>query len=62
MGLLLTDFRYPFDTLEWLIIHNALETQYSFGKSLRRWIEIFYKSTEGTVLIQWLRLKVEKTF
>jgi len=32
-GLLLIGFRYAFDTLEGLIIHNALETQYSFGIS-----------------------------
>ena len=49
-GILLTiDFRKAFDTLEWPIMHKALET-YNFGESLRRWIEIFYKNIESTVL------------
>ena len=30
-------------------MHKALET-YNFGKSLRRWIAIFYKNIESTVL------------
>ena len=41
-GILLSiDFRKAFDTLEWPIMHKALET-YNFGESLRRWIEILY--------------------
>ena len=43
------DLRKAFDTLEWPIMHKALET-YNFGKRLRRWIEIFYKNIESTVL------------
>ena len=49
-GILLSiDFRKAFDTLECPIMHKALET-YNFGESLRRWIEIFYKNIESTVL------------
>ena len=49
-GILLSiDFRKAFDTLEWPIMHKALET-YNFGESLSRWIEIFYKNIESTVL------------
>ena len=49
-GILLSiDFRKAFDTLQWPIMHKALET-YNFGESLRRLIEIFYKNIESTVL------------
>ena len=47
--LLALDFRKAFDTLEWPLIHYALET-YNFGESLRRWIEVFYTDIESTVL------------
>ena len=48
-GILLSiDFRKAFDTLEWPIIHRALET-YNFGQSLKRWIEIFYKNIVSAV-------------
>ena len=57
--LLSIDFCKAFDSMEWPIMHKALET-YNFGESLRTWIRIFYKNIESTVLnngyaSKWIR-------
>ena len=47
--LLASDFRKAFDTLEWTFIQYALQI-FSFGEGIRRWVEIFYKDVESTIL------------
>ena len=49
-GILLSlDFRKAFDTLEWPLIHYALEI-FNFGPNLRRWVNVFYTDVESAIL------------
>ena len=49
-GILISvDFKKAFDSLEWSCIQSALKT-FTFGDSLRKWIEIFYMDIESAAL------------
>ena len=49
-GLLLTiDFEKAFDTVEWEFIDKTLET-FNFGKSFRKWINLFLYNSNSSVL------------
>jgi len=50
IGILLSlDFRKAFDTLEWPLMHYALEI-FNFGPNLRRWVNVFYTDVESAIL------------
>ena len=47
--LLQLDFRKAFDTIEWEFIQRTIAL-FNFGRSIQRWISIFYVNTESAVL------------
>lgn len=47
--LLQLDFRKTFDTIEWPMIQQVLSI-FSFGVSIKRWIETFYCNAESSVI------------
>ena len=50
-GLLLNiDFEKAFDSLDWGFMRKVLE-KFGFGKSMQKWVEIFYKDIKSTVIV-----------
>ena len=47
--LILIDFEKAFDSLSWSFIHKALRFL-NFGKSIRKWIEVFYTNITSSVI------------
>jgi hypothetical protein len=47
--LLLVDFEKAFDSVSWNFLQESL-TFFNFGSSLRKWVEIFYKGIQSSVL------------
>ena len=45
----LLDFRMAFDTIEWTLIHQAIEL-FSFCPNIRKWITILYTNMESGVM------------
>jgi exonuclease III len=47
--LMIVDFEKAFDTVSWKFIDKILD-MFNFGKSLRKWINIFYKDSNSTIV------------
>ena len=54
--LLQLDFRKASDTVEWLIILQTL-SKFSFGDSIKRWVQTFYCNAESSILNNGLNTK-----
>ena len=48
-AILFIDFKKAFDSLEWDLMHKALEL-FGFGETFRRWIRVFYNNVQSCVV------------
>jgi len=46
---MIIDFEKAFDTISWKFIQKTLEL-FNFGESIRKWINIFYKDANSTII------------